>query len=161
MSVARVDINVDGQHGAQRRSQSTGQDLVRVASRFHGADALPAKNGRNAGSIKVELQVRQGGGLIAFDPDTGSSRQVCIGKNLYLSAKGGNGEEGGTGGDGATGSKGYAGQNATEHSEATRGGDGGPGGKCVCEHPAQIDLLMSPQWRLRFFGWTRREWGNS
>ncbi|CAO2655108.1 Nn.00g101720.m01.CDS01 [Neocucurbitaria sp. VM-36] len=150
MSVARVDINVNGQHGAQRRSQSTGQDLVRVASRFHGADALPAKNGRNAGSIKVELQLRQGGSLIAFDPDTGSSRQVCIGQNLYLSAKGGNGEDGGTGGAGATGSKGYDGQNATEHSEATRGGDGGPGGNGGCGssgghggHGGTVELRVS------------------
>jgi hypothetical protein len=129
MSFPKVKIEVDGQHGVEARGHNTGRELVRASANFHGTDALPAKNGRNGGSVRVELRIRPGGGLIAFDPDTAESRHVSVGEDLFLSARGGNGEDGGTGGDGKTGSRGYNGQGATQHSDATRGGDGGPGGK--------------------------------
>ena len=129
MSYPKVKIVVDGQHGVEARGHNTSRELVRASGNFHGADALPAENGRNGGTIRVELQIRPGGGLIAFDPDTAGSRHVSVGQDLFLSARGGDGEDGGTGGDGKTGSKGYNGQDATQDSDATRGGDGGPGGK--------------------------------
>lgn len=129
MSYPKVNIKVDGQHGVEARGHNTNRELVRASGNFHGADALPAENGRNGGTIRVELQVRLGGGLIAFDSCTVGSRHVSVGEDLFLSARGGDGEDGGTGGDGKAGSKGYKGQSATQHSEATRGGDGGPGGK--------------------------------
>jgi hypothetical protein len=129
MSFPKVKIKVDGQHGVEARGYSTSQELVRASGNFHGTDALPAENGRNGGSIRVELQIRPGGGFVAFDPDTAESRHVSIGKDLFLSARGGDGEDGGTGGNGKTGSRGYSGQDATQYSDASRGGDGGPGGK--------------------------------
>lgn len=127
MSLSRVELRADGGHGVTRRGY-TSQALVRHAGTFHGADALPAQSGSNAGSIRVELRKRGGIGMQAYDHGNGLSRSVDVGQDLHLSARGGDGDDGGIGGDGQTGTRGYDGRDATQTSDATRGGNGGPGG---------------------------------
>jgi hypothetical protein len=74
--------------------------------------------------------------VVATEPQNQLARtvEVPVGRDLHLTAIGGNGEDGQTGGDGQNGMAGIDGVNATEVADATPGGNGGHGGnagKCT------------------------------
>jgi hypothetical protein len=84
---------------------------------FHGLDAAPALHGIHGGVLSVEV-FPESSGFNATDR-SGHLTYVQAGHDLFLSARGGDGENGGIGGDGQIGIRGSPGQDATRYSEAT------------------------------------------
>ncbi|KAL9618831.1 MAG: hypothetical protein Q9160_006490 [Pyrenula sp. 1 TL-2023] len=102
----------------------------------HGTNAPQAVRGGPAGTLAVQLsESNLSQGAIQVETIEYRSMQhppriteVSIGKNLLLTAIGGEGESGHHGGDGQRGLDGVEGTGATTASDATNGTDGGRGG---------------------------------
>jgi len=142
-------ISVDGEDGANL-ARSSGIRLVQddpqaVVLRNHDVITRDGQPGRNApravpggpgGTVAVRLfESERSQGAIRVDVENFSSShrpprstEVAIGRDLILTAIGGNGESGHTGGDGQSGMNGANGTDATKGSDATNGTDGGSGG---------------------------------
>ncbi|KAI0438286.1 hypothetical protein F4803DRAFT_535612 [Xylaria telfairii] len=135
-------------------------------------DAPPSMPGSAAGHLSVQITespVIQGGiraTVIASQSSNKlpSSIDVPVGRDLLLTAIGGNGEDGMNGEDGTDGRDGVDGTDASETSEATPGSDGGNGGSAghggnggdagdggtieIVVHEDQAHLLMAVKWDL-------------
>ncbi|KAK5634158.1 hypothetical protein RRF57_009872 [Xylaria bambusicola] len=104
-----------------------------------GMDALQSISGSAGGHLSVQIVESPAikGGIraivVASQPSDmlPSPVDVPVGRDLLLTAMGGNGEDGMNGEDGTDGRDGVSGMDASETSEATPGSDGGHGGKSV------------------------------
>ncbi|KAI1129448.1 hypothetical protein F5Y10DRAFT_290977 [Nemania abortiva] len=182
-----VKLSVDGQDG-KLIAQSTGlRDLRTDGDRQlqlydqsveyqrngrPGMDAPRSIPGSAAGHLSVQIVESPviKGGIRAIILESQSSHElpssidVPVGRDLLLTAIGGNGEDGMNGEDGADGRDGINGMDASETSEATPGSDGGHGGNAghggnggdggnggtieVVVHEDQTHLLMAVKWDL-------------
>ncbi|KAF2970549.1 hypothetical protein GQX73_g3031 [Xylaria multiplex] len=149
-----VKLSVDGRDG-RLIAQSTGlrghlTDGDRVLQLYDqsveydrngrpGMDAPRSIPGSAAGYLSVQIVESPviKGGIRAIILASQSSHElprsvdVPVGRDLLLTAIGGNGEDGMNGGDGVDGRDGVNGVDASETSEATPGSNGGNGGESV------------------------------
>ncbi|KAI1772106.1 hypothetical protein F4818DRAFT_188364 [Hypoxylon cercidicola] len=138
-----------------------------------GADAPRSVPGSAAGHLSVQLVESPvvKGGIRAIVVASQSSQElpsfvdVPVGRDLLLTAIGGNGEDGMNGEDGGNGHDGVNGVDASEGSDATAGSDGGHGGNAghggdggdggnggtieIIVHEDQAHLLMAVKWDIR------------
>ncbi|GAW12934.1 hypothetical protein ANO14919_023070 [Xylariales sp. No.14919] len=182
-----VKLSVDGQDG-RLIAQSTGLRDLRTAgdrqlqlydrSAEYGRDGRPGMDaprsipGSAAGHLSVQIDESPEikGGIRATVIASQSSHElpsfvdIPVGRDLLLTAIGGNGEDGMNGEDGVDGRDGADGVDASEASEATpgsngghggnaghggNGGDGGNGGTIeILVHEDQAHLLMAVKWDL-------------
>ncbi|XXG98999.1 hypothetical protein Hte_005332 [Hypoxylon texense] len=180
-----VKLSVDGQDGTFI-AQSTGlRDLQNYGSgqlqlydqRIEyerngraGADAPQSVPGSAAGHLSVQLVESPvvKGGIRAIVIASQSSQElpstvdVPVGRDLLLTAIGGNGEDGMSGEDGGNGQDGVDGVDASETSDATAGSNGGHGGDAghggdgadggnggtieIVVHEDQMHLLTAVKW---------------
>ena len=86
-----------------------------------GENAAAAIDGKDGESVEIELVSLVQGGFVAKDlsREITSVTNVPFGNRLFISTKGGDGEDGGTGGDGKSGNIGLDGENATRYRDAT------------------------------------------
>ncbi|KAJ8132669.1 hypothetical protein O1611_g955 [Lasiodiplodia mahajangana] len=182
-----VKLSVDGQDGSLI-AQSTGlrdrqsddgrqlqlydQSIEYKRDGRPGMDAQRSIPGSTAGHLSVQIVESPviNGGIRAIVLASQSSRElpssvdVPVGRDLLLTAIGGNGEDGMNGEDGADGRDGVNGVDASETSEATPGSDGGHGGNAgygsdggdggdggtieIVVHEDQVHLLMAVKWDI-------------
>ncbi|KAL8673302.1 MAG: hypothetical protein Q9168_002264 [Polycauliona sp. 1 TL-2023] len=101
-----------------------------VTSSPTGFNAPIALHGNNGQNVKLELIPSTEGGFRAkgLVGKIGSMMHVDAGHDLFVDARGSNGEDGARGGDGLSGAPGLHGKDATRDADALPGGNGGRGG---------------------------------
>ncbi|KAL8834147.1 MAG: hypothetical protein Q9170_003894 [Blastenia crenularia] len=117
----RVVLSANGssvQSKAQRK-QAPPRALV-SASSLTGINAAPALHGNNGDNVDLELVPSKEGGFDAkgLIGKIDSMAHVDAGYDLFVDARGSDGEDGGRGEDGFPGSRGLDGKDATPNSEA-------------------------------------------
>ncbi|KAI0965132.1 hypothetical protein F4678DRAFT_467800 [Xylaria arbuscula] len=182
-----VKLSVDGQDGTLVARSTELRDLRTAGDRqlqlydrsieyerngHHGIDAPRSISGSAAGHLSVQIDESPAikGGIRATVLASQSSHEllsyvdVPVGRDLLLTAIGGNGEDGMNGENGVDGRDGADGADASETSEARPGSDGGYGGNAghggnggdggnggtieILVHEDQVHLLMAVQWDL-------------
>lgn len=141
MSVREDRVTIAAKCRSHHDKQNS-RELILGNKRGRGIDGRPrnnatqAKDGGPGGKLIVELsESNRSQGAICVRPVAPSPLlqpplpiEVPVGKNLVLTAIGGDGEPGGTGGDGQNERDGRDGLNASRHSPATNGANGDCGG---------------------------------
>ncbi|KAN0083855.1 hypothetical protein V8E54_002943 [Elaphomyces granulatus] len=190
MTLPPFRICIDGEHGKDSAvnrgldtiSQVLEQQLVLLTTPTHGQTNRDGHDGRHArracpgapaGHITLRLSESREvyGGIhvdvIPTEPEgeVWPPMEVPVGRDILISAVGGNGEAGLEGGDGQDGLRGENGSDATEVVDATggtnggrggaagsgsSGGDGGQGGTIdIVVDDAESNLLMAINWDVR------------
>ena len=125
-----VVINSNGENGNPgSRYKTQSKSSAWSGGGSHGKNASHPEAGGHAGHVELQL-VREGSGMKAVGIGAWSGYEIAIeeGRDLFVSACGGNGGEGGWGEGGQGGADGRSGSNASEHNDAGKGKDGGNGG---------------------------------